>query len=46
MSPAYHALFQLGPDETPYRKLASEGVRVSKRSGAIFSSSIARRCEP
>ncbi|MGD1014955.1 MAG: fumarate hydratase [Roseiarcus sp.] len=36
MSPAYHALFQLGPDETPYRKLASEGVRVSQAFGRDF----------
>ncbi|MFZ1964198.1 MAG: fumarate hydratase [Roseiarcus sp.] len=33
MSPAYHALFQLGPDATPYRKLASEGVRVERALG-------------
>ena len=33
MSPAYHALFQLGPDETPYRKLASEGARVERALG-------------
>ncbi len=33
MSPAYHALFQLGADATPYRKLSSEGVRVSHALG-------------
>ena len=34
MSHAYHALFQLGADETPYRKLSSEGVRVERAFGA------------
>ena len=34
MSHAYHSLFQLGPDETPYRKLSSEGVRVERAFGA------------
>ena len=33
MSQAYHALFQLGPDATPYRKLSSEGVRVEHALG-------------
>jgi len=33
MSPAYHALFQLGPDPTPYRKLSGEGVRVERALG-------------
>jgi fumarate hydratase class I len=33
MSPAYHALFQLGADETPYRKLATKDVRVSHALG-------------
>jgi fumarate hydratase class I len=33
MSPAYHALFQLGPDPTPYRKLTGEGVRVERALG-------------
>jgi fumarate hydratase class I len=33
MSQDYHALFQLGPDATPYRKLTSEGVRVEKVMG-------------
>ena len=33
MSQAYHALFQLGPDATPYRKLTSEGVRVEQALG-------------
>jgi fumarate hydratase class I len=33
MSQDYHALFQLGPDATPYRKLTSEGVRVEKAMG-------------
>ena len=33
MSPAYHALFQLGPDPTPYRKLTAEGVRVERALG-------------
>jgi fumarate hydratase class I len=33
MSQAYHSLFQLGPDATPYRKLTSEGVRVEKALG-------------
>ena len=33
MSPAYHALFQLGPDPTPYRKLGAEGVRVERALG-------------
>jgi fumarate hydratase class I len=33
MSQAYHALFQLGPDATPYRKLTSEGVRVEHALG-------------
>ena len=33
MSPAYHALFQLGPDPTPYRKLSAEGVRVERALG-------------
>jgi fumarate hydratase class I len=33
MSPAYHALFQLGADATPYRRLSAEGVRVSHALG-------------
>jgi len=33
MSQDYHALFQLGPDATPYRKLTSEGVRVERALG-------------
>src|SRR5580704_11620320 len=33
MSQDYHALFQLGPDATPYRKLTSEGVRVESALG-------------
>ncbi len=33
MTQAYHALFQLGADATPYRKLTSEGVRVEKALG-------------
>jgi fumarate hydratase class I len=33
MSPEYHALFQLGADETPYRKLSAEGVRVERALG-------------
>src|ERR1700677_2988347 len=33
MTQAYHALFQLGPDATPYRKLTSEGVRVEQALG-------------
>jgi fumarate hydratase class I len=33
MSPAYHPLFQLGPDPTPYRKLTAEGVRVERALG-------------
>ena len=33
MSQEYHALFQLGPDATPYRKLTSEGVRVEQALG-------------
>src|SRR5271156_2763105 len=33
MSQAYHSLFQLGPDATPYRKLTSEGVRVETALG-------------
>ncbi len=33
MSQAYHALFQLGADATPYRKLSSEGVRVEHALG-------------
>ena len=33
MSQDHHALFQLGPDATPYRKLTSEGVRVEKALG-------------
>ena len=36
MSNDYHALFQLGPDATPYRKLTSEGVRVEKALGREF----------
>ena len=28
-----HGLFQLGPDQTPYRKLSGEGVRVEKALG-------------
>src|ERR1700677_4482852 len=30
MSQDYHALFRLGPDATPYRKLTSDGVRVER----------------
>ena len=33
MSPAYHALFQLGPDATPYRKLSAEGTHVERALG-------------
>ena len=33
MSQDHHALFQLGPDATPYRKLTSEGVRVEQALG-------------
>jgi len=33
MSHAYNALFQLGPDATPYRKLSGEGVRVERALG-------------
>jgi fumarate hydratase, class I len=33
MTQAYHALFQLGPDATPYRKLTSDGVRVEQALG-------------
>ena len=33
MSQDHHALFQLGPDSTPYRKLSSEGVRVEQALG-------------
>ncbi len=33
MSQDHHALFQLGPDATPYRKLTSEGVRVERALG-------------
>src|ERR1700689_316374 len=33
MSQDHHALFQLGPDATPYRKLSSEGVRVEQALG-------------
>ena len=33
MSQDYHALFQLGPDPTPYRKLTSEGVRIENALG-------------
>lgn len=33
MSPAYHALFKLGPDATPYRKLSGDGVRVERALG-------------
>ena len=36
MSNDYQALFQLGPDATPYRKLTSEGVRVEKALGREF----------
>ena len=34
MSQDHHALFQLGPDATPYRKLTSEGVRVETSARA------------
>ncbi len=30
------ALFQFGPDATPYRKLTAEGVRVEKAFGRDF----------
>src|SRR5579871_2971725 len=33
MSAELHSRFQLGPDETPYRKLTSEGVRIEKAFG-------------
>ena len=33
MSADHHSLFQLGPDETPYRKLTSGGVRLEKALG-------------
>src|SRR5271170_2159793 len=34
MSHAYRPLFPLGPDQTPYRKLSGEGVRVERALGA------------
>jgi fumarate hydratase class I len=33
MSARHHSLFQLGPDQTPYRKLTGKGVRVEKAFG-------------
>ena len=36
MSQAYHPLFQLGPDATPYRKLHDRGVRVERALGQEF----------
>jgi fumarate hydratase class I len=33
MSADHHSLFQLGPDATPYRKLASKGVRIENALG-------------
>ncbi len=33
MSAELHSRFQLGPDETPYRKLTSEGVRIETAFG-------------
>ena len=33
MSQAYHALFQLGVDATPYRKLSSEGIGLQRALG-------------
>jgi fumarate hydratase class I len=33
MSQAYHALFQLGVDATPYRKLSSEGIGLERALG-------------
>jgi fumarate hydratase, class I len=34
MSRAYHPLFPLGPDPTPYRKLSGDGVRIEHALGA------------
>jgi fumarate hydratase class I len=34
MSNAYRPKFPLGPDQTPYRKLSGEGVRVERALGA------------
>ena len=36
MSQAYHPLFQLGPEATPYRKLGDGGVRVERALGHEF----------
>ncbi|HTV33921.1 MAG TPA: fumarate hydratase [Methylocella sp.] len=36
MSFQYHSLFPLGKDETPYRKLTSEGVRVETYGPHVF----------
>ena len=36
MSAAYHDLFPLGPDATPYRKLTGDGVRVETLGGRDF----------
>jgi len=36
VSPAYPALFQLGPDPTPYRKLSGDGVRVERALGRVL----------
>jgi fumarate hydratase, class I len=33
MGAEHHSLFQLGPDTTPYRRLATEGVRIEKALG-------------
>jgi fumarate hydratase, class I len=33
MSAQHHSLFQLGPDNTPYRKLTATGVRLEKALG-------------
>src|SRR5260370_30295370 len=34
MKHAYPKLFALGPDETPYRKLSADGVRIEHALGA------------
>src|ERR1700727_2693595 len=34
MSHAHHPLFPLGPDQTSYRKLSGEGVRIEHALGA------------
>ena len=32
----YQTLFELGPDETPYRKLTSDGVKTVELGGQTF----------